>query len=285
MNNTEQIPAMTTFSTAKPITANLTTAGARIRVIATDRADTVVLVEPLDSANKSDLKVAERTEVEFSAGELSVRTRKSGDKAGSIAITVELPTGSGLVLNTAWSDLHADGSLGDCELNLTSGQVKLDRIAGLGGNLSSGDAEIGQVTGSVDVEGGAAGLRIGEVDGTVRYQGATGTVRIGHARSDVHLGGSGGRFDIDRADGDVIAKGSACPIRVGRITRGRVDLTNASGGIEIGIGPRTTAVVDADSTKGTVRNTLPTPSEQYADQVEVYARTRRDDIVIHPAAG
>jgi hypothetical protein len=126
-------------------------------------------------------------------------------------------------------------------------------------------------------------VRIGEVEGVVRYQGATGKVWIGRAWSDVDLSGSGGSFDIERADGSVTAKAANCPIRVGRITRGKADLMNAAGGIEIGVSERSAALVDADSTKGVVRNSLPEP-DRADDKVTIFARTRRDDIVIYRAA-
>ncbi|HTF08722.1 MAG TPA: hypothetical protein VK659_11180, partial [Asanoa sp.] len=113
----------------------MTTAGARVRVAATERSDTVVRVEPIDSTNKSDVKVAAGTKVDFSAGELSIKTTKSGDKNGSVAITIELPVGSRLVLNTASTDVRADGSFGDCALNIASGQIQLDHVAALRGRL------------------------------------------------------------------------------------------------------------------------------------------------------
>lgn len=273
---------MSTFTTPEPITTALTTAGARVRIVASERQDTVVRVEPVNSANSTDLKVAEKTKVDFSGGVLAIKTTKSGDKNGSVAITIELPVGSRLVLNTAWTEVHADGLLGDCELNLASGHVRLDRIGELRGNLGAGGVEIGHVSGAADVEGSAAGLRIGEVEGVVRYQGATGRVWIGHARTDVDLGSSSGSFDIDRAEGNVIAKAAGCPIRIGRLTRGRVELMNASGGIEVGITEGTAALVDAKSMKGLVRSTVFT---QDNPEVEVYARTRLDDIVIHRVAG
>ncbi|XVV00541.1 hypothetical protein ACQPW3_24260 [Actinosynnema sp. CA-248983] len=274
---------MTAFATPTPITATLTTAGARVRLTAGDRPETVVRVEPVNSANKTDVEVAEGTEVDFADGELSIKTTKSGGKTGSVAITIELPAGSALVLNTAWTDVHATGPLGDCALSTASGQVRLDRVAALRGNLGAGGVEVGHVAGTVDVDGGAAGLRIGEVEGTVRYQGTTGKVWIGHARSDVDLGGSNGRFAIDRADGGVTAQAANCPIRVGRVTRGHVQLANAAGGIEVGVGDGTAAEVDANSTKGVVRNTLSGPDAS-TDTVTVHARTRLDDIVIHRAA-
>lgn len=277
---------MTTFATPRPITATLTTAGAHVRVTASRRSDTVVRVEPVDSANKSDVKVARKTKVDFAGGALSVRTTKSGEKTGSVAITVELPAGSGLVLHTAWSDVHAGGPLGDCELNLVSGRVRLDRVAALRGNLSAGDVEVEHVAGPVTLDGGAAGVRIGEVTGLVRYDGSTGRVRIGHALADVVVGSARGSVDIDRAEGDVIARAGDCPIRVGSMARGQAELVNASGGIEVGIGEGTAAWVDAESTKGLVRSSLPAQDDPaaFADKVRVHARTRRDDVLIHRAA-
>ncbi|AXB44485.1 hypothetical protein [Amycolatopsis albispora] len=272
---------MTTFATPQPITASLSTAGARVRVTATERPDTVVLVEPIDGTSKADAKVAERTTVEFTDGLLSVKTRKAGAKSGSVAITIGLPAGSRLVLNTAWSDVHADGQLGDCELALASGRVKLDRIATLRGNLGAGEVEVGYIAGTADLDGGTAGLRIGELGGTMPYRGSSGEVSIRHARSDVALTGSGGRFDIDHAEGDVLASTGNCPIRIGRMTGGQAELTNSAGGIEVGIGEGSTAQVDAESTKGNVRDELSTSDA--VPQVKVHARTRLDDIVIHHA--
>lgn len=272
---------MSTFITPEPITTTLTTAGARVRIVASERQDTVVRVEPVNSANSTDVKVAEKTKVDFSGGVLAIKTTKSGDKNGSVAITIELPVGSRLVLHTAWTEVHTDGLLGDCELNIASGHVRLDRIGELRGNLGAGGVEIGHVAGAAHVEGSTAGLRIGEVEGVVRYQGASGRVWIGHARTDVDLGSAGGSFDIDRAEGSVSVKAANCPIRIGRLIRGQAELMNASGGIEVGISAGTAALVDAKSTKGLVRSTVVT---QDNPEVTVYARTRLDDIVIRRVA-
>ncbi|OXM43552.1 DUF4097 family beta strand repeat-containing protein [Amycolatopsis alba] len=272
---------MSVFTTTSPITATLTTAGARVRVAASDRSDTVVLVEPIDSTSKSDVKVAENTKVDFTGGELSIETRKAGGKNGSVAITIKVPTGSKLVLNTAWSEVLGEGRLGDCELEVSSGRIQLDRVAAVRGNLAAGDVTIGHVAGTVNVEGGTAGLRIGEAEGAVRYVGASGKVWIGHARSGADLSGSSGSFDIDRADGDVIAKAANCPIRVGRLSHGAAELVNASGGINVGI-DADAASVDAKSTKGSVRNSFAAGGGEGG--VKVYARTRLDDIVVHHAA-
>jgi hypothetical protein len=52
---------MPTFATPGPIAATVVVAGAQVRVTASDRTDTVVLVEPIDQASKKDIKVAGKT--------------------------------------------------------------------------------------------------------------------------------------------------------------------------------------------------------------------------------
>ncbi|MFC4942916.1 hypothetical protein [Pseudonocardia sp. GCM10023141] len=122
---------MSTFLTPGPITAVVQVAGAHVRVAASDRSDTVVLVEPLDPTNRLDVKVADRTRVAFAGGKLTVKTTVSGNSRGSVAITIDLPTGSGLIAYTAHSTIEAAGALGDFELHTAQGQVQLERITAL----------------------------------------------------------------------------------------------------------------------------------------------------------
>ena len=114
----------------------------------------------------------------------------------------------------------------------------------------------------------------------MKYEGSTGKVWIGNASADVELGGATGSFDIDRADASVIAKAAHCPIRIGRMSHGVADLANAPGGIEVGLAEGTAVQVDADSTKGAVRVSV--PERETGEEVKIHPRTRRYDIVIHP---
>ncbi|GIF46302.1 hypothetical protein DFJ67_5041 [Asanoa ferruginea] len=135
---------MPTFATPGPILATVVVAGARVRVTASDRSDTAVRVEPVDPTNPRHVKVAARTRVDFAAGRLSVKTTTSGDSGGSVVITIDLPTGSGLVSYLSQSDVHADGVYGECEVHMSSGRVRLDRIATLRANVAGGQVWIGQ---------------------------------------------------------------------------------------------------------------------------------------------
>ena len=277
---------MPTFDTPGPIAATVVVAGAQVRVAATDRTDTVVLVQPIDKASQSDVKVASKTKVEFAGDQLSVKTTVSGDKNGSVFITIDLPAGSSLVAYLAHSRVHADGPLGECELHMASSQVQLDRISALQANIAAGEVTIGHIAERANIDGAALALRISEVNDTVKLSSSGGQTWIGHASADLDLSSGHGGFDIDRADGSVTAKTGDGAIRIGRLTRGQADLLNRTGNIEVGISDGTAARVDANSTRGSVRNTVPSqeipgPSD---DKVTVHARTRYGDIIIQRAA-
>ncbi len=259
---------MPAFATPEPITATVTVAGAQVRVAASDRTDTVVLVEPINEASQSDVRVASKTKVDFAGGQLTVKTTVSGDKNGSVAITIDLPAGSSLVAYLANSSVHADGLLGACELHMASGQTQLDRINTLQANISAGEVAVGHIAGLANIESRA------------------GQIWIGRASADLELISGGGSLDIGRADGSVTATTADSPIRIGRLTRGQAKLMNASGNIEIGISEGTAAQVDANSERGSVRNSVPSPEDpgMLDNKLAVRARTRYGDIIIQRAA-
>ncbi len=277
---------MPTFATPGPITATVEVAGAQVRVAASDRTDTVVLVEPIDEASRSDVKVADKTKVDFAAGQLTVKTTVPGDKKGSVAITIDLPAGSSLAAHLAYSSVHADGPLGQCELHLASGQVQLDRIDALQANISAGEVAIGHLAGRADIEGGAFAIRIGEAEGPVGLSSSGGRAWIGHAAADLDPRSGRGDFDIDRADGSVTATTASGAIRIGRLAHGQAKLMNGSGNIEVGISEGTAADLDVNSERGAVRNSVPSPEDPASSDntVAVHARTRHGDIIIQPAA-
>jgi len=277
---------MPTFTTPGPITATVQVAGAQVRVTASDRTDTVVLVEPINAASRSDVKVANKTKVDFADGQLSVKTTTPGDKNGSVAITIGLPAGSSLAAYLAYSSVQADGPVGGCELHLASGQVQLDRIGALQANIASGEVAIGHIAGRANIDGGGFAMRIGEANGTVGLSSSGGQAWIGHAFADLDLSSGSGDFDIDRADGSITATTASGVIRIGRMTHGQAKLMNGSGNIEVGIGEGTTARVDANSERGSVRNSVASQESPATSDalVSVHARTRHGDIIIQRAA-
>jgi hypothetical protein len=277
---------MPAFDTPGPLAATVVVAGAQVRVTASDRTDTVVQVEPIDKTSPSDVKVASKTKVDFARDQLSVKTTASGGKNASVVITIGLPAGSSLVAYLAHSSVQADGSLGECELHLASGRVQLDRVGALQANVAAGEVRIGHVDGRASIDGAAFAMRISEVKDAVKLSSSGGQTWIGHASADLDLSSGHGGFDIDRADGSVTAETGDGAIRIGRLARGQAELSNRSGNIQVGISEGTAARVDAESKRGSVRNSVPpredpVPSDR---KVTVHARTRYGDIVIQSAA-
>jgi len=277
---------MVTFATPGPIAATVEVAGARVRVTAGDRTDTVVLVQPINEGSRSDVKVADKTKVDFAGGQLSVKTTTPGDKNGSVAITICLPAGSSLAAYLAHSSVQVDGPVGLCDLHLASGQIQLDRIDALQASIASGEVTIGHISGRASIDGGAFGMRIGEAEGPVGLSSSGGQAWIGHASADLDFSSGRGDIDVDRADGSITATTASGAIRIGRMTHGQAKLTNGSGNIEVGISEGAPATVDATSERGSVRNSVASPDNPATSDavVSVHARTRHGDIVIQRTA-
>jgi len=74
---------MPSFPAPAAIRVVVEVTGTLVRVTAAERADTVVVIEPVDPVNRQHAEVAARTTAEFGAGELIVRTRRSGARTGA----------------------------------------------------------------------------------------------------------------------------------------------------------------------------------------------------------
>jgi hypothetical protein len=144
---------MLSFATPGPIVATVSVAGARVRVRATDRTDTVVVVEPVDSAKPKDVRVASKAKVGFSGGRLTVKTTVPGGSEGSVAITIDLPAGSSLVAYTAHSSVRSSGPLGECELHVASSCVELERVDTLQANVAGSEVAVGHISSGAGTRG------------------------------------------------------------------------------------------------------------------------------------
>ena len=91
---------MPTFDTPEPIALSLEFGVGDIHIVASDRRDTVVDVQPSDPSKKSDITAAGETRVEYANGSLLVKAPKGwryvgpSSRHGSIDVRLEVPTGS-----------------------------------------------------------------------------------------------------------------------------------------------------------------------------------------------
>jgi DUF4097 and DUF4098 domain-containing protein YvlB len=278
---------MPTFATPEPITVDLSISSGRVVILASAREETVVQVKTAGGVDPADL-----VRVEYANGTLAVKTsalsgpgRVTG-KDGSADVTIELPTGSGLQAQISTAEIRAEGSLGECQLHSSAGSIQLDRTGTLHSDMADGDLTVGHVTGFAAVSGASGKVRLGEIHGNAVVKTANGEIWIGSATGDLTLSTANGNIAIERAEANVTVKTSGGTIRVSQLTRGKAELMTAAGDVEIGISEGSAAWVDAQSKLGSVDTSLPAQDkpEQFAETVEVRARTQSGDIRIGRAA-
>src|SRR5947209_18621772 len=124
---------MPTFPTPRPIAVRIEAGAGLVRLVATDRADTVVHVRPRDPSSSSDVWAADHTRVVFRDGKLLVSGAKRGVPpfaGGAVDIEVALPSRSRLNVSTASADVRAEGEFAEVRFAAGSGEVEIDSVVG-----------------------------------------------------------------------------------------------------------------------------------------------------------
>ncbi|MGI5239542.1 DUF4097 family beta strand repeat-containing protein [Dactylosporangium sp. CA-139066] len=260
---------MPTFATPEPIAVRVVMDTGRVRVVATERADTVVEVRPAGPAS-SAIAAAEQTTVELAAGALTVAAphRAFLRPGGGIEVHLQLPAGSGLTVTAVLADVQAEGRLGACRFSTVSGPIRLGETGPLTVSTSGSDVVVERVAGPADV------------------QGATSSVHIRECTEDVTVATANGGIAVTRPSAGVTAKTANGDITVGALLRGEARLTTARGSVDIGIGAGTAAHVDARSRLGSVHNLLEVRDGPagFAEQATIHARTWYGTITIQRAS-
>ncbi|MCZ0980661.1 DUF4097 family beta strand repeat-containing protein [Streptomyces diastatochromogenes] len=179
---------MQNFATPAAIVATLSVPAGRIRLIATDRTDTTVEVLPADPSSSRDKKTAEHTEVTYTDGVLSIEVPKSKGSvlggAGSIQVTVQLPTGSRVQAQAAAAELTAVGRFGDIDFQGAYREIKIDEAARLHLTATDGDIEVSRLTGPARITTARGDIRIVEA--------LTGTVALTTQKGDISIAAATG---------------------------------------------------------------------------------------------
>ncbi|MFI6520900.1 DUF4097 family beta strand repeat-containing protein [Spirillospora sp. NPDC050679] len=279
---------MPAFDTPEPITAEIDVYLGRVRIHATDRADTVVEVRPSDPSTEASVQAAERTAVEFSGGRLLVKGPRPRGLAhlrswrGSIDVTVDLPAGSRLEADVA-AELIATGPLGRTALRSGYGDLRLEETGPLEAKATNGDISVERVNGPAEATASVGTIRIGAIDGPGTLKNSTGPILLGEATGDLQLKTATGDITIDRALAGITAKSAHGRIRIGTAVSGSIHLENGSGKVDVGIAAGTAAWLDLHSKNGVVRNTLDAAESPGTTDtvVEVHAHTDYGDIDLH----
>ncbi|MFI1725200.1 DUF4097 family beta strand repeat-containing protein [Streptomyces sp. NPDC020489] len=275
---------MPSFDTPEPIQATARVDAGSLQLTASDRPETVVEVRPRDPKRDKDVRAAEQTEVSFTGGVLTVRTkqRRLVGTSGVVDVTVELPTGSHLDLTGEWTQVLGVGRLGEVRVKASTGEVRLDTTGPAHLTVSHGSITVDRVEGAAEITTSSGNLRVGLVDGPAVLKNSHGTTTVGAVTGELRVSGANGGIDIARAESSVTGTSTNGALRVAEVTRGNVQLETSNGSIEIGIREGTAAWLDVSSNRGQVRNTLAASEapEHTDDTVKVHARTNWGNIDI-----
>jgi DUF4097 and DUF4098 domain-containing protein YvlB len=285
---------MPTYDTPHPVTATVELVVGDLRIVAADRADTVVEVRPSDPGSDADVRAADQTRVEYADGLLLVKTPKQRGlglfgKPGSVDVTVDLPARSKVQVDSGAGGVRTTGTLAACRVKSGAGDVQVDRVEG--GRLSletgAGRVDVDTVAGRADISTGSGRLQVREIDGPAVVKNSNGDSWIGLVTGDLRINAANGDIAVDRAGGDVVASTANGGITVAAVTRGTVSLKTGFGEIEVGIPAGTAAKLDVSTSFGRIRNQLEsTDGPQETDEtIDLRARSSYGDIVIRRSAG
>jgi hypothetical protein len=285
---------MPTFETNEPIVLSIEMSQGAAHVIASDRTDTVVAVNPSDRDRPEDVEAAARTAVDLANGTLSIRTPKprgiaaplrGWKQTGSVDVTVELPERSSLRADAGVADVRVDGRLDDVEVKTGVGDVRLGRTGALRVRTSTGRVAVEEASGRAEIVA-AGDLTVGAVAGDADVKNLNGTTWIGRVGGDARVKSANGDVTIEDASRDVTVKTANGNVRLGQVARGSVSIETAAGGLEVGVKEGSAAWIDATTKFGRISNQLtaadaPEPS---AETVHVRARTSFGDVLIARSA-
>ena len=283
---------MPRFDTPEPISVTLELSVGDVRLVASDRADTIVDVQPSNPSKKSDVAAAAQTRVEYVSGSLLVKAPKGWRQwtpwggGESIDVRIQLPAGSRVRAAAGVGALRSTGRIGECRYRTGMGDIQLEDAGPLELTSGLGDVNVDAVAGKAEIRT-AGSVRVGRIDGPAVVKNSNGDTWVGEVRGDARVNAANGAISIDRARETVSVKTANGDVRLGEVSRGVVVAQSAFGNVEVGVRDGVTAWLDLETKFGTVQNDLdtaqhPEPSE---DTVEVHAHTSMGNITIHRSFG
>jgi DUF4097 and DUF4098 domain-containing protein YvlB len=280
---------MPTFESSEPVTVAVTMKAGDVRVVASDRADTIVTVDPPDDEN---------ADIQLVKGRLTVTVKDPKRRGpwmvdlidklrgpGARTVSIEVPTGSNLEVDTTYGGVTTTGTLGTCRIRLGYGDVRLDRVGAVDMRNQHGDVIVDHVEGNAEIAVSSGDIVLRTVTGSATITNNHSDIEVGEVGGTLRLTGTHGEIAVARASSDVSARNAYGGIRIAEAASGVVDLSTTYGELEIGIAHGTAAWLDVSSSSGSVHNRLSSRSgpDGFERSVEVHASTRDGDVVIRRA--
>lgn len=260
---------MSIFTTPEPISVRIETGAGSVRLVATDRADTVVQIRPHDEARSADVWAAEHVRVDFRDDRLTVsgpRRSAPRSRGGAVEVEICVPSRSRLHATLGSADLRAEGEFADVRIGAAGGDVEVDVVTGKVKAINSaGDIVVHSVTGYASVATSSGSVRIDNLDGDLKFKAASGGLSIDTLR---------GNVKSRTASGSVVVEAGV---------RGAVSAHTSSGEVAVGIPEGTAVRFDIVTASGVVTNRLrPAQGPQPDDETLVLqVRSGSGDVHIH----
>jgi DUF4097 and DUF4098 domain-containing protein YvlB len=280
---------MPSFATPEPISVTVELGVGDIRIMASDRTDTIVEVHPSDGNKKADVTAAQQTRVEYASGRLLIKAPKGWKQytfrggGESIDVQIALPAGSHVRAEAGVAIVRSTGLLGECHVKTGAGRIQLDQAGPVELNTGAGDITVDRIAGHAQITTGSGAVQIGTIDGTGVIKNSNGDSWIGEVTGDLRVNAANGKITVDQAHSTVTAKTANGDVRLGEVVRGAVLAQTAFGQLDVGIRDGVAAWLDLNTHFGRVHNGLDTSEEPGAGEetVEVRARTSFGDITVH----
>jgi DUF4097 and DUF4098 domain-containing protein YvlB len=279
---------MPTFATPEPISVTVELGVGDVRIVAGDRADTVVEVRPSDAAKKADVAAAEHARVEYAGGRLVIKAAKGwrqwSPRGGgeSIDVHIDLPAGSHVRGEAGIAAFRSTGRLGECHVKTGIGEIQLDEAGPAQLKTGMGDISVDRAVEHAELTTGSGAVQVGSIAGTAVIKNSNGDSWIGEVTGDLQVNVANGRISVDRAHAAVAAKTAKGDVRLGEVAGGAVLAQTGLGKVEIAIREGVAAWLDLSTGHGNVHNSLdaaerPEPAER---TVEIRARSSFGDITV-----
>ena len=244
---------MPTFATPEPISVRIEGFEGSIRLVASDRDDTVVEVVPRDPSREADVWAAEHTRVDFQDRKLVVAGAKRGlalFRHCATDVHIGLPARSRLHASLGAADLRATGEFGDVRVASASADVEVDTVTGhLKAATSSGSFTVHALHGSASIDAASGGVTVGDLDGDLKFKAASGSLTV------------------DRLSGYVKSRTASGSVDVAAATRGVLSAHTSSGAVAVGITEGTAVRLDIITGSGVVGSDLePSDGPQQGDE-------------------
>lgn len=231
---------------------------------------------------------ADDVEVHLDGGTLHVvQPGRAGflrDREVHVRMTV--PTGSSPAVRTGSADLDISGTVGETEIHSGSGDVTVEAVDDSAlVETGSGDVRIAQGTGPLRLKSGSGDLAVGSATGPVAASTGSGDVRIDTSAGPVVTKTGSGDLAIERACADIGWRTGTGDLAVGRIERGEVRATSASGDVTLGVPADLAVWTDINTTTGDVSSNLDPIGEpaEGADRLLVRVTTATGDVRLRRA--